>query len=56
MGSLVACIPEADLPPFPDGLGDGASARRLLERAERWGVAEPPSFAGPLGIGVLLAR
>ena len=43
-------------PPFPDGLGDGASARRLLERAERWGVAEPPSFAGPLGIGVLLAR
>ncbi len=43
-------------PPFPDGLGDGASARKLLERAERWGVAEPPSFAGPLGIGVLLAR
>ncbi|MHB1047173.1 MAG: hypothetical protein ACYC4P_14310 [Thermoanaerobaculia bacterium] len=43
-------------PPFPDGLGDGSSARKLLERAERWGVAEPPSFAGPLGIGVLLAR
>jgi hypothetical protein len=43
-------------PPFPDGLGDGASARKLLDRAERWGVAEPPSFAGPLGIGVLLAR
>ncbi len=42
--------------PFPDGLGDGSSARKLLERAERWGVAEPPSFAGPLGIGVLLAR
>lgn len=43
-------------PPFPDGLGDGASARKLLDRAARWGVAEPPSFGGPLGIGVLLAR
>lgn len=43
-------------PPFPEGLGDGATARKLLDRAERWGVAEPPSFGGPLGIGVLLAR
>lgn len=43
-------------PPFPAGLGDGASARKLLDRAERWGVAEPPCFGGPLGIGVLLAR
>lgn len=42
--------------PFPDGLSTGESARDLLRRAERWGVAEPPSFGGPLSFGLLLAR
>lgn len=42
--------------PFPDGLSTGDSARDLLRRAERWGEAEPPSFAGPLGYALLLVR
>lgn len=42
--------------PFPDGLTDGSSARRVVERAERWGAAEPGSFDGPLGLALLLAR
>ncbi len=42
--------------PFPDGLSTGESARDLLRRAERWGVAEPPSFGGPLAFGFLLVR
>ena len=42
--------------PFPDGLAGGESARQLLERAERWGEAEPSSFGGPLAFALLLAR
>lgn len=43
-------------PPFPEGLSSGETARDLLRRAERWGEAEPPHFAGPLGLALLLAR
>lgn len=42
--------------PFPEGLSSGDSARDLLRKAERWGIAEPANFAGPLGFAVLLAR
>lgn len=42
-------------PPFPDGLSRGDTARDLLRRAERWGEAEPPHFAGPLAFAVLRA-
>ena len=41
---------------FPDGLGSGESARDLLRRAERWGLAEPPHFGGPLAFTLLLVR
>ena len=41
---------------FPDGLSAGESARELLRKAERWGLAEPPHFAGPLAIALLLSR
>ncbi len=41
---------------FPDGLGVGESARDLLRKAERWGLAEPPHFGGPLAFTLLLAR
>jgi hypothetical protein len=41
---------------FPDGLGPGESARELLRKAERWGLAEPPHFGGPLAFALLLAR
>ena len=43
-------------PPFPEGLSSGETARDLLRRAERWGEAEPPHFAGPLGMALLLAK
>ena len=43
-------------PPFPEGLSSGETARDLLRRAERWGEAEPPHFAGPLGLALLLAK
>jgi hypothetical protein len=42
--------------PFPDGFSTGVSARDLLRRAERWGEMEPTSFAGALGLALLLAR
>lgn len=41
---------------FPDGLGAGESARELLRKAERWGLADPPHFAGPLAFVLLHAR
>lgn len=43
-------------PPFPEGFASGETARDLLHRAERWGEAEPPHFAGPLAFALLLAR
>lgn len=41
---------------FPDGLGSGESARELLRKAERWGLADPPHFGGPLAFTLLLGR
>lgn len=41
---------------FPDALGPGEGARELLRKAERWGLADPPHFAGPLAFALHLAR
>jgi hypothetical protein len=43
-------------PSFPEGLSTGEAARDLLRRARLWGETEPPQFAGPLGLALLLVR